>query len=116
VGIIYRSTHQFETAEEYFRKSLAVDPKNADVRTDMAACMFYTGNVDGALNELNQALKYDPKHAGALMNIGIIEIKAKNDAPAAVASWEKLLKLNPDFPQKSQVEQMIAMAKQGNKG
>ena len=82
----------------------------------MAACMFYSGNVDGALSELDQALKYDPKHAGALMNIGIIELQAKKDVPAAVASWQKLLKLNPNFPQKAQVEQMIAMAKQGNKG
>ena len=116
LGIVYRSAHQFSVAEEYFKKSLAVDPKNPDVRTDMAACMFYTGNVEGALSELDQALKYDPKHAGALMNIGIIELQAKKDAPAAVASWQKLLKLNPDFPQKAQVEQMIAMAKQGNKG
>jgi cytochrome c-type biogenesis protein CcmH/NrfG len=45
------------------------------------------------------------------MNIGIIEWKGKNDAKAAVATWEKLLKLNPDFPQKDVVEHMIAEAK-----
>jgi len=111
VGIVYRSAHQFKEAEEYFQKSLAVDPKNVDVRTDMAACMFYTGDADGAIRELQEALKYDPKHAGALMNLGILEWKAKNDVPSAVASWEKLLKLNPDFPQKEQVQRMIAEAK-----
>ena len=111
VGIVYRSAHKFKEAEEYFQKSLAVDPKNVDVRTDMAACMFYTGDADGAIRELQEALKYDPKHAGALMNLGILEWKAKNDVPSAVASWEKLLKLNPDFPQKEQVQRMIAEAK-----
>ena len=57
-----------------------------------------------------QALKYDPKHPGALMNLGIIEWKAKKDVPDAVAAWQKLLKLNPDFPQKDQVERLIAEA------
>ncbi len=115
IGIVYRSAHQFDQAQQYFQKSLAIDPKNADVRTDMAACMFYTGDVDGAISELQQALKYDPKHPGALMNLGIIQWKAKNDVPAALAAWQKLLKLNPDFPQKDEVERLIADAKQSSK-
>ncbi len=115
IGIVYRSAHQFSEAATYFQKSLTVDPKNADVRTDMAACMFYSGDTDGAISQLDQALKYDPKHAGALMNLGIIEWKAKNNVPDAVAAWQKLLKLNPAFPQKEQVEHLIADAQQSSK-
>ena len=115
IGIVYRSAHQFSDAETYFQKSLASDPKNADVRADMAACMFYSGDVDGAISELQQALKYDPKHAGALMNLGIIEWKAKNDVPDAIAAWQKLLKLIPDFPQTDQVEHLIVEVKQSSK-
>jgi cytochrome c-type biogenesis protein CcmH/NrfG len=115
VGIVYRSAHQFKQAEEYFQKSLEVDPKNVDVRTDMAACMYYSGDVDGAIAQLEKSLSYDPKHPGALMNIGIIKWKAKNDVPGAVASWEKLLKLNPNFPQKDAVQHLISEAKQSSK-
>lgn len=107
VGIVYRSAHQFKEAQKYFEQSLAVDPKNADVRADMAACMYYEGDVDGSLAQLEKALTYNPKHAGALMNIGLILWQSKHDVPGAVASWEKLLKLNPDFPQKAKVQQMI---------
>jgi cytochrome c-type biogenesis protein CcmH/NrfG len=110
VGIVYRSAHQFTEAEKYFEQSLAADPKNADVRSDMAACMYYEGDVDGSLAQLETALTYNPKHPGALMNIGLIRWQSKHDVPGAVASWEKLLKLNPDFPQKAKVEQMIADA------
>jgi Flp pilus assembly protein TadD len=110
VAIVYRSAHQFKEAEGYFEKSLQADPKNADVRADMAACMYYNGNIEGALAELQKTLSYDPKHPGALMNIGLIRWQAKNDVPGAVASWQKLLKLNPDFPQKDQVQRMIAEA------
>lgn len=115
LGILYRATHQFKEAQGYFEKSLEIDPKNADVRTDLASCLYYTGDVDGALAQLNKVLTYDPKHAGALMNIGIIKWKAKNDVPGAVAAWQKLLKLNPDFKQKDAVEHMIAEAQQGAK-
>ena len=115
VGIVYRSAHQFKEAQDYFQKSLQVDPKNADVRTDMAACMYYDGDVDGALAELQKSLSYDPKHAGALMNVGIIKWKAKNDVPGAVASWETLLKLNPSFPHKAEVQHMISEAEQSSK-
>jgi cytochrome c-type biogenesis protein CcmH/NrfG len=110
VGIVYRSAHQFKEAQKYFEQSLQADPKNADVRADMAACMYYEGDVDGALAQLEKALTYNPKNPGALMNIGLIRWQTKHDVPGAVASWEKLLKLNPDFPQKAQVQQMIDAA------
>lgn len=113
LGVLYRATHQFKEAEGYYEKSLEIDPGNADVRTDLASCLYYTGDVDGALVQLNKALTYNPKHAGALMNIGIIKWQGKNDVPGAIAAWEKLLKLNPDFAQKDAVMHLIDLAKQG---
>lgn len=111
LGMIYKSAHQFKEAGDYFQKSLQVDPKNADVMTDMASCLYFTGDADGAIAELQKALAVDPKHAGALMNLGIIKYKAKNDVNGAIAAWEKLLKLNPDFDQKELVQHMIEQAK-----
>jgi len=111
LGILYRATHQFKEADGYYEKGLQVDPKNVNVRTDLASCLYYTGDIDGAVAQLQKSLTYDPKHAGTLMNLGIIEWKGKNDVNAAVAAWEKLLKLNPDFPQKEMVRHMIAEAK-----
>ena len=111
LGILYKSAHQFKEAQDYFQKSLQVDPKNADVMTDLASCMYYSGDADGAIAELQKALVADPKHAGALMNIGVIKYKAKNDVSGAIAAWEKLLKLNPDFDQKELVQHMIEQAK-----
>ena len=111
LGMIYKSAHQFKEAEDYFQKSLQANPKNADVRTDLASCLYFTGDADGAIAQLQKALTYDPKHAGALLNLGIIEYKAKNDDKAAIAAWEKLLKTNPDFDQKALVQHMIDQAK-----
>src|ERR1035438_9398492 len=112
IALTYKATHQFKEAVAYFQKALDVDPKNVPIRTDMASCMYYTGDVDGALTELDKSLAYDPKHPGTLMNIGIIKWRGKNDVNGAVAAWEKLLKLNPNFPQKAVIEHMIAQAQQ----
>jgi cytochrome c-type biogenesis protein CcmH len=115
VGLIYKSAHQFKQSEEYFEKSLQYDPKNVGVRADYASCMYYTGDVDGALAQLDQSLTYDPKHAGTLMNIGIIKWRGKNDANGAIAAWEQLLRYHPDFPQKDLVQQMLTQARQSAK-
>ena len=111
-GLTYKAAHQFKEAIIYFQKSLDVDPKNVAVRDDMASCMYYTGDVDGALDQLNKSLTYDPKHPGTLMNIGIIKWQGKNDVKGAVASWQTLLKLNPDFPQRETIEGLITRAQQ----
>jgi len=111
-ALTYKAAHQFKEAIGYFQKALDVDPKNVLIRTDMASCMYYLGDVDGALAELNKALTYDPKFPGTLMNIGIIKWQGKNDVNGAIAAWQTLLKLNPNFPQKDVIEHMITEAKQ----
>ena len=111
-ALTYKAAHQFKDAIAYFQKALDVDPKNVAIRTDMASCMYYTGDVDGALAQLDKSLTYDPKHAGTLMNIGIIKWQGKNDINGAIAAWQTLLKRNPNFPQKEVIEHLITEAKQ----
>ena len=111
-ALTYKAAHQFKEAIVYFQKALEIEPGNVPIRTEMASCMYYSGDVDGALAELNKSLSYDPKHAGTLMNIGIIKWKGKNDVSGAIAAWQTLLKLNPDFPQKAVIEHLITQAQQ----
>ncbi len=111
-GKVYRSTHQFKLAASYYEKALQIEPKNAAVRTDLASCLYYTGDVEGALTQLDKALSYDPKFFGALLNTGIIKMQAKNDVNGAISSWEKILKTNATPEQKQAVKGLIARAKQ----
>jgi len=110
-GNIYMKTHQFKDAAGYFEKALQSDPKNFAVRADLASCLYYEGDPDAALTQLQQNLNYDSKHAGTLLNIGIIQWKGKSDAAGAIATWQKLLKLNPKFERKDQVQHLIDAAK-----
>jgi len=76
--------------------------------------MFYQGDTDGAISQLQQALSYDPNDANALFNLGMIRLQAKNDSAGAITSWRQLLKLNPKLPKekKDAVEKLIAEAQQ----
>jgi cytochrome c-type biogenesis protein CcmH/NrfG len=113
VGAIYNSMHQFKEAAQYYDKSLQLDPKNVPIRTELASSLYYSGDVDGALAQLDQALKYDPKDTNSLFNIGVIRWKGKKDAAGAIAAWEKLLKVHPDLDRRPTVEKMIAEARRG---
>jgi cytochrome c-type biogenesis protein CcmH/NrfG len=110
---VYKSAHQFQDAANYFGKALEVDPKDVTIRSEMASCLYYSGDVDGALAQLQQSLKYAPRDANSLFNLGMIRWKGKNDAVGAVAAWQELLRTNPNLDRKPVVEQMIAEAQQG---
>ena len=112
IADLYKSAHQFREAAGYYAKSLSIDPRNAGVRTDMASCLYYAGDVDTAISELEKSLQYDPKYAGALFNLGMVRWKGKMDAPAAIAAWEQLLKVHPELQNKAGVEKLIAEARQ----
>jgi len=114
IAFIYKSAHEFKAAASYFEKTLQIDPKNVSARTEMASCLYYSGDVDGALNELQQSLKYQPNDANSLFNLGMIRWKGKNDRAGAVAAWKQLLKANPNLDKKPIVERLIAEARQGN--
>jgi cytochrome c-type biogenesis protein CcmH/NrfG len=115
VAKIYESTHQFQDAANYYGKALDLNPNDATTRTEMASCLYYNGDVDGALAQLQQALKVDPTNSDSLFNLGMIRWKGKNDTAGALQAWNQLLKSNPklDPDKKTLVEKVMAEAKKG---
>jgi cytochrome c-type biogenesis protein CcmH/NrfG len=110
VGDIYKSTHQFKEAAAYYDKSLHVNPKNAAIRTEMASCLYYSGDVDGAISQLQKALQYDPNDANSLFNLGLFKWQGKQDGKGALAVWQRLLKSNPHLSaeRKATVQKLMA--------
>jgi len=112
LGNMYYDARQYPSAIEYYERALKIHPENPDVRTDMGTAYWYAGNIEKALSELQTSLKYRPGHPQTLFNLGWIRWQGKADPKGAVEAWEALLKANPDYPQRQQVEQNIAKAKE----
>jgi cytochrome c-type biogenesis protein CcmH/NrfG len=97
VGAIYHSTHQFKEAAAYYNKAVQVEPKNVGLRTKLAISLYRSGDVDGAIAQLNSGLSYDPKDANSLFDLGMIRLEGKQDSKSALAAWRQLLKSNPQL-------------------
>jgi len=112
VGNIYYDAQQFRDASDYYARALQADPKNTNIRTDMATAYWYLGDPDRALTEFDTVLKQEPNKSNALFNRGVVRWQGKMDIKGAVADWEALLRVDPNYPERPKVEQMIAQAKQ----
>jgi|HubBroStandDraft_6_1064221.scaffolds.fasta_scaffold03974_5 cytochrome c-type biogenesis protein CcmH/NrfG len=116
LGNLYYDGRQYPEAVKYYQLAAKSQPKNADLLTDLGTSLWYTGDADGAIAEFQKALKYQPDHPGTLFNLGIVRWQGKSDPQGAVQDWEELLQKNPNYPDKQQLQEYIAKAKQHAKG
>lgn len=110
VGAIYHGTHQFKEAASYYGRAVESDPKNVALRARLASSLYRSGDVDGAIAQLNQGLRYEPSDANSLFNLGMILLQGKGDGKGALAVWQRLLKSNPQLPadRKAEVQKLMA--------
>jgi Tfp pilus assembly protein PilF len=116
VANLYYDGRQYADAVEYYQLAAKSQPQNADLLTDLGTSIWYTGDADGAIAEFQRALKYQPYHPGTLFNLGIVRWQGKSDPKGAIEAWEQLLEKNPNYPEKQQLQEYIAKAKQHAKG
>ncbi|MGC2638806.1 MAG: tetratricopeptide repeat protein, partial [Acidobacteriaceae bacterium] len=110
VGATYHVAHQFHDAAAYYGKAEELEPGNVVIRTKLASSLFRDGDADGAIAQLNEALKTEPANANALYDLGIIRLQGKGDGRSAVAAWQQLLKTNPQLSadRKAAVSKLMA--------
>ncbi|MBI3071507.1 MAG: tetratricopeptide repeat protein [Deltaproteobacteria bacterium] len=94
-GVAYRDIGQVQKAIESFKRALAIAPKRADIRTELASLyMTEVGDDEEALRELEDAVTADTRHARAHYLLGISHTRAYR-LDAAAEAWRRLLKLTP---------------------
>jgi cytochrome c-type biogenesis protein CcmH/NrfG len=113
---LYYDGRQYPEAVKYYRLAIKIQPTNADLLTDLGTSLWFLGDADGAIAEFQKALTYRPDHPGTLFNLGVVRWEGKLDPKGAVQAWEELLRRNPNYPQKQEVQEYIDRAKQHAKG
>lgn len=107
IGNRYYDRQDWGTAVQYYRRSLQVQPGNVNVRTDMGTAIWYGGDPWDAIQEYKTALTYKPDFDQALFNLGIVEWQGEHNDRAALKSWQRLLRVHPDYSDRNKVEQYM---------
>jgi cytochrome c-type biogenesis protein CcmH/NrfG len=115
LGNLYYDHRVYPEAITYYVRALEVRPRDVNVRTDLGTAYWYTGDAKNAVAEYEKSLAVDPQHTATMMNMGIVKLNGLSDPKGAIAIWEKLLRDNPQFPDKQKVLDLIAQAKASGK-
>jgi tetratricopeptide (TPR) repeat protein len=70
IGSVYEAGHQLDIARQYRARAIKVKP-NAPCYTGLAEAYHFACSDDKSMENLNHALKPDPKYANALLNLGM---------------------------------------------
>lgn len=107
IANIYYDLGKYDKAAEVYQKSLDIRPRDPNVETDLAACFHYLGRYDQALEILDKVIEYSPNFPQAMFNKGIVLAGGKKNIKGGIAVWEDLLRSNPDFSKKAELERRI---------
>jgi len=99
LGNLYFDAERFGEAVTWYEGALELDPKDANVSTDLGVAFYYLNQADRALQQFDRSLEIDPRHGKTLLNQGIVLAFGKQDLKGAAASWQKLIDLAPASPE-----------------
>jgi len=102
---------RFAEAIISYQRALDLDPKNVDVRVDMGTCYRGVGQPERAIEEYKKGMKYNPRHAMAYLNSGIVYANDLKKNAEALKSFEKYLELAPNAPNAADIRQEIQRLK-----
>jgi tetratricopeptide (TPR) repeat protein len=107
LGNLYYDAGRYTDAIKWYTDSLAVNPNDVSVSTDLGVSYYYNNQPDLALKQLEHSLKVDPKHTKTLLNMGVVRAFGKRDLKGATEAWQRLVEIAPDSPEGRQARQAL---------
>jgi cytochrome c-type biogenesis protein CcmH/NrfG len=95
LGNLYYDHNEPEKAIAAYSKSLEFHSGDANILTDLGVMYRRTKQPQKAIESLNKAIQMEPTHEPARFNKGIVLLNDLNKPGDAIATWEELLKINP---------------------
>ena len=91
-----RSNAEDEALDD-FDAALLIDPTYLEAYNRRAMARAALGDYRGALADIQEVLRREPRHFGALQTLSRIA-EARDDATGALQAWEKVIDLAPNLP------------------
>jgi cytochrome c-type biogenesis protein CcmH/NrfG len=107
LGNLYYDAGRYTDAIKWYGESVALNPNDVSVSTDLGVSYYYNNQPDLAIAQLEHSLKVDPKHTKALLNLGVVRAFGKQDLKGATEVWRRLVDIAPDSPEGRQAKQAL---------
>ncbi len=86
-----------QDAIDDFSDAIALDPDLAEAWRQRAIARYEQGDTQGAVRDLEETLKREPRHFGAFETLSRIAENRK-DWKSAYSAWQKVLEIDPKTP------------------
>jgi cytochrome c-type biogenesis protein CcmH/NrfG len=107
LGNLYYDAGRYTDAIKWYGESVALNPNDVSVSTDLGVSYYYNNQPDLAITQLEHSLKVDPKHTKTLLNLGVVRAFGKQDLKGATEVWRRLVEIAPDSPEGRQAKQAL---------
>lgn len=77
MGSVFMSQNNLLAAHNAYSRALALDPKNKDIKMELAVILTKRGQVDNAIREFETLLYQDPDNLKLLTHLGVAYFEAK---------------------------------------
>jgi tetratricopeptide (TPR) repeat protein len=107
LGNLYYDAGRYSDAIKWYTESLAINPKDVNVSTDLGVSYYYNNQPDLAIKQLEHSLTINPKHTKAMLNMGVVRAFGKQDLKGAAEIWRRLVETAPDSQEGRQAKQAL---------
>jgi len=107
LGNLYYDAGRFTDAIRWYGESVALNPTDVSVSTDLGVSYYYNNQPDLAIKQLEHSLKIDSKHTKTLLNLGVVRAFGKQDLKGATEVWRRLVEIAPDSLEGRQAKQAL---------
>ena len=95
-GTNFVNNNQYSKAIEIFTKVINLDPSWAEAWNKRATVLYLTGEFEKSQNDIDEVLKLEKRHFGALAGQGLVNIELEN-YEKAITSYEEVMKIYPSM-------------------
>ncbi len=95
-GSSYMQKSQFSSAHNVFSKAIELDPKWAEAWNKRATVLYLMGNYELSQKDIDEVLKLEKRHFGALSGQGLVQTALKN-YQKAIDSYIEAHKIHPNM-------------------
>ena len=95
-GSLFINRRELSKAYGIFSQIILEDPKWAEAWNKRATVLYMLGRYKQSQNDINEALKLEKRHFGALSGQGLVQTKLKN-YKKAIESYEEVQKIHPSM-------------------